>query len=155
MEMIGSKTEEKNPVKGDNKGIGMVKARTISMVLGGGLLIACGVLMLVEGYKVEDNMGDILWLEVLMGLGLFGGGLFEYLGLRAPLKDERTARIGTMAATYSWYAVLVMVGFLSMVYGMGGGYKISMSQATGAVLITMVTSIMAFNWYLNRKGDVE
>lgn len=130
--------------------IGMVKARTISMVLGGALLIACGILMLVE-----DTIDGILWLEVLLGLGLFGGGLFEYLGLSEPLKDERTARIGTRAATYSWYAALVMVGFLGMVYGMGGGYKISMSQATGAVLITMVVSIMAFNWYLGRKGDVE
>ncbi|MDW5563345.1 MAG: hypothetical protein SA339_08975 [Methanomassiliicoccus sp.] len=147
--MTGSKTEEKSPVRG-NKSISMVRARTISMVLGGGLLIACGILMLIE-----DTIDDILWVEVFMGLGLFGGGLFEYLGLRKPLKDERTARIGTLAATYSWYTVLVVVGFLSMVYGMGGGHKISMSQATGAVLITMVISIMAFNWYLGRKGDVE
>ncbi len=128
----------------------MVKARTISMLLGGALLVACGILMLVE-----DTIDGILWLEVLLGLGLFGGGLFEYLGLRAPLKDERTARIGTRAATYSWYTVLVAIGFMGMVYGMGGGHKISMSQATGAVLITMVVSIMAFNWYLGRKGDVE
>jgi hypothetical protein len=147
--MTGSKTEEKRPVKG-NKSIGIVRARTISMVLGGGLLIACGILMLME-----DTIDNILWVEVFMGLGLFSGGLFEYLGLRAPLKDERTARIGTLAATYSWYAVLIVVGFLSTVFGMGGGYKISMSQATGVVLITMVTSIMVFNWYLNRKGDVE
>ncbi len=131
-------------------GADTVRARTISMVLGGALLVACGVLMLVE-----DTIDGILWLEVLLGLGLFGGGLFEYLGLREPLKDERTARIGTRAATYSWYTVLVIIGFLSMVYGMGGGYKISMSQATGAVLITMVVSIMAFNWYLGRMGDVE
>ncbi len=128
----------------------MVKARTISMLLGGALLVATGILMIVE-----NNLDDILWLEILLGLGLFGGGLFEYLGLREPLKDERTARIGTRAATYSWYVVLVMVGFLGMVYGMGGGYKISMPQATGAVLITMVVSIMMFNRYLGRKGDVE
>jgi hypothetical protein len=42
-----------------------------------------------------------------------------------------------------------------MVYGMGGGYKISMPQAVGAVLIVMVSSILLFNWYLGRKGDVE
>jgi uncharacterized membrane protein YfcA len=131
-------------------GVSMVKARTISMLLGGALLIACGALMIME-----DNIDEILWLEVVFGLALFGGGLFEYLGLREPLKDERTARIGTRAATYSWYTVLVMVGFLGMVFGMGGGYKISMSQATGSVLITMVVSILAFNWYLGRKGDVE
>ncbi|MBI0583639.1 MAG: hypothetical protein ISF22_05360 [Methanomassiliicoccus sp.] len=130
--------------------VSMIKARTISMVLGGGLLVACGILMVLE-----DTIDGILWLEVLLGLGLFGGGLFEYLGLRQPLKDERVARIGTRAATYSWYSILVMVGFLGMVYGMGGGHKISMSQATGVVLITMVVSIMLFNWYLGRKGDVE
>jgi len=128
----------------------MVKARTISMVLGGALLFASGLLMVLE-----DDLDGILWLEVLLGLSLFGGGLFEHLGLREPLKDERTARIGTRAATYSWYAVLVFVCFLGMVYGMGGGYKISMSQATGAVLMLMVVSIMIFKWLLNMKGDVE
>lgn len=71
------------------------------------------------------------------------------------LKDERVARIGTRAATYSWYTILVAVGFMGMVYGMGGGHKIGMSQAVGAVLITMVLSIMLFNWYLGRKGDLE
>ena len=54
--------------------ISMVRARTISMVLGGALLIACGVLMILN-----DTLEGILWLEVLLGLGLFGGGLFEFL----------------------------------------------------------------------------
>jgi hypothetical protein len=139
--MMGTKKES---------GMSMVKTRMISMVLGGGLLIACGVIMILG-----DTIDNILWLEVLLGLGLFGGGLFEYLGLKKPLKDERTARIGTRAATYSWYAILVLVGFFAMVYGMGGGYKIAMEQAVGVVLITMVTSIMLFNWYLGQKGDVE
>ena len=120
------------------------------MVLGGGLLVACGVLMLME-----DTLDGILWLEVLLGLALFGGGLFEFLGLRQPLKDERVARIGTRAATYSWYAILVLLGFMAMVFGMGGGAKISMPQAVGTMLIAMVVSILAFNWYLGRKGDVE
>jgi hypothetical protein len=57
--------------------VDMVKARTISMLMGAALLIACGLLMIVG-----DNIDNILWLEVLLGLGLFGGGLFEFLGLR-------------------------------------------------------------------------
>jgi hypothetical protein len=128
----------------------MVKARAISMFLGGALLVACGALMLMN-----DNLDNILWVEVLMGLSLFGGGLFEFLGLRQPLKDERVARIGTRAITYSWYTVLVVVGFIALVYGMGGGYKIGMPQAVGSVLIVMVVSTFAFNWYLGREGDVE
>lgn len=129
--------------------VSMVKARTISMYIGGAALIACGILMLMN-----DTLDGILWLEVIIGLGLFGGGLFEFLGLRQPLKDERVARIGTRATTYSWYVVLVLVGFLSMVYGMGGGYKIGMPQAVGSLMIVMVSSILAFNWYLGREGDV-
>lgn len=127
-----------------------VKAKTISVVLGGALLIACGILLLLE-----DTLDGILWLEVLLGLGLFGGGLFEFLGIRQPLKDERAARIGTRAATYSWYAVLVVLAFMAMVFGMGGGFKISMPQAVGATLITLVASMLLFNWYLGRRGDVE
>jgi hypothetical protein len=120
------------------------------MVLGGALLVACGVLMILN-----DTLDGILWLEVLLGLGLFGGGLFEFLGLRQPLKDERTARIGTRAATYSWYVLLVLVGFMAMVYGMGGGGKLGMPQAVGTLLIVMVVSILGINWYLGRRGDVE
>lgn len=130
--------------------ISMVRARTISMALGGALLIACGVLMILN-----DTLEGILWLEVLLGMGLFGGGLFEYLGMSKPLKDERTARIGTRAATYSWYSMLVLVSFMAMVFGFGGGDKIAMSQAVGAMLIFMVVSILGFNWCLGRKGDVE
>ena len=120
------------------------------MVLGGALLVFSGVLMLLN-----DTLDGILWLEVLLGLGLFGGGLFEYLGMSKPLKDERTARIGTRAATYSWYSMLVLVSFMAMVFGFGGGDKITMPQAVGAMLIFMVVSILGFNWYLGRKGDVE
>jgi hypothetical protein len=130
--------------------ISMVKARGLSVFLGGILLVICGVLLMLG-----DTLDNILWLEVLIGLGLFGGGLFEFLGLSKPLKDERVARIGTRAATYSWYAVLVLVGFLAMVFGFGGGYKITMSQAVGMILIVMVTSILILNWYLGRQGDVE
>lgn len=130
--------------------ISMVRARTISIVLGGALLVACGALMILN-----DTLDGILWLEVLLGLGLFGGGLFEFLGLRRPLKDERTARIGTRAATYSWYVLLVLVGFMAMVYGMGGGAKLGMPQAVGTLLIVMVVSILGINWYLGRRGDVE
>lgn len=130
--------------------ISMVRARTISMVLGGALLIACGVLMILN-----DTLEGILWLEVLLGLGLFGGGLFEFLGMRKPLKDERTERIGTRAATYSWYSLLVLVSFFAMVFGFGCGDKMTMSQAVGVLLIAMVVSILGFNWYLGRRGDVE
>lgn len=120
------------------------------MVLGGALLVACGILMILN-----DTLDGILWLEVLLGMGLFGGGLFEYLGMRKPLKDERTERIGTRAATYSWYSMLILVSFMAMVFGFGGGAKITMPQAVGAMLIFMVVSILGFNWYLGRKGDAE
>jgi hypothetical protein len=129
--------------------VSMARARAISMYIGGTALIACGILMLLN-----DTLDGILWVEVLIGLGLFGGGLFEFLGLRQPLKDERVARIGTRATTYSWYCVLVFVGFMAMVYGMGGGNKIGMPQAVGSLIIVMVVSILAFNWYLSREGDV-
>jgi hypothetical protein len=128
----------------------MVKAKTISVYLGGALLVASAILMMMG-----DTLGNILWLEVMLGMGLFFGGMSEFIGLKQPLKDERAARIGTLAATYSWYTVLLLVTSIMMVFGFGGGYKISMPQAVGATLITMVVSILAFNWYLGRKGDVE
>jgi len=44
---------------------------------------------------------------------------------------------------------------IALVFGMGGGHKISMPQAVGAILIVMVISTFGFNWYVGRKGDVE
>jgi hypothetical protein len=128
----------------------LVKARTISVALGGLLLVGCGVLMIMG-----DTLGEILWLEVMLGMGLFLGGMSEFLGLRKPLKDERAARIGTLATTYSWYTILVWVATIAMIFGFGGGYKVSMAQAVGTTLIVMVVSMFGFNWYLGRQGDVE
>ncbi len=128
----------------------MVRARMISVGLGGLLLIACGVLMVLG-----DTLGDILWLELMLGMGLFMGGMGELIGIKKPMKDERAARIGTLAMTYSWYTVLLWVFTIALVFGFGGGYKITMPQAVGTTLIVMVVSIFGFNWYLGRKGDVE
>jgi hypothetical protein len=142
------KKDEIKPAKGKNEDL--VKAKTISVFIGGAMLIACGVVIIMG-----DTIGEILWLWVLMGLFFFTGGLFEFLGLSKPLKDERAARIGTRAATYSWYATLVFVGFMAMVFGMGGSHKITMPQAVGATLIVMVVSILLLNWRLGRTGDLE
>ncbi len=142
------KTEEIKSTVG--KSDDLVKAKMISVFLGGALLIGCGVVMIIG-----DTIGDILWLEVLMGLFFFTGGLFEFLGLSKPLKDERAAHIGTLAATYSWYASLVLLGAMAMVFGMGGGHKITMPQAVGSTLIVMVASILLLNWHLGRGGDLE
>jgi hypothetical protein len=131
------------------KSVNMVRARTISVYLGGVLLIACAVLMMAG-----DTLGELLWLLVMMGMSLFIGGMSEFIGLKKPLKDERAARIGTLAATYSWYSVLFLVSTIVMIFGFGGGYKVSMTQAVGAILITMVATMLAFNWYLGRSGDV-
>lgn len=131
------------------KSVNMVRARTISVYLGGVLLIACAALMMAG-----DTLGELLWLLVMMGMSLFIGGMSEFIGLKKPLKDERAARIGTLAATYSWYSVLFLVSTIVMIFGFGGGYKVSMTQAVGAILITMVATMLAFNWYLGRSGDV-
>jgi hypothetical protein len=128
----------------------MAKARIINMYLGGALLLAGGTLMLMN-----NTLDNVLWVLLLFGLALFTGGLFEFLGLSKPMKDERIAKIGTRAMTYSWYIVLVFIGFMAMVFGMGGGDKISMPQAVGSVLMVMVVSTLAINWYLGREGDVE
>jgi hypothetical protein len=132
------------------KSVNLVKARTISVYLGGALLIACAVLMIAG-----DTLGELLWLPVMMGMSLYMGGMSEFIGLKKPLKDERAARIGTLAATYSWYSVLLLVSTIVMIFGFGGGYKVSMTQAVGVILIAMVVSMLAFNWYLGRSGDVE
>jgi hypothetical protein len=143
--------EKKDEIKlTGGKSADLVKAKMISVFLGGALLIVCGVVMIIG-----DTIGDILWLGVLMGLFFLTGGLFEFLGLSKPLKDERAAHIGTRAATYSWYATLVLVGSMAMVFGMGGGHKITMPQAVGATLIVMVASILLLNWRLERTGDLE
>jgi hypothetical protein len=94
------------------KSVNMVRARTISVYLGGVLLIACAALMMAG-----DTLGELLWLLVMMGMSLFIGGMSEFIGLKKPLKDEWAARIGTLAATYSWYSVLMLVSTIVMIFG--------------------------------------
>ncbi len=99
---------------------------------------------------------DAIALSAAIGLIIYSGTLFYFLGMRKPALDERTRKIGTTAMTYSWYATFAAVCFLIIFYYESAfQLRLDAGQIFGTILFVMVASMLAFTAYLNRRGDVE
>ena len=70
-----------------------------------------------------------------------------------PESDERTKKLGTYAATYSWLLTLVLIAVLFWV-DYFSVVNMTVAQALGTTLFVMVLSMNMFRWYVGRKGDV-
>jgi len=71
-----------------------------------------------------------------------------------PGSDERTKKLGTYAATYSWLLTLVLIAVLFWV-DYFSIFKLTVTQTLGTTLFVMVLSMNVFRWYFGKKGDVE
>ena len=82
------------------------------------------------------------------------GGMYQFLGLMGPDRDERAARIGMKALTISWTMVFFTICLTLIIEGLIdieiGGYRI-----VGLSLVVMMTSVFVSNAYLHRSGSVE
>jgi hypothetical protein len=118
------------------------------------------LLMLAVALFMRSNANfpeyDAIALVAAIGLITFGGNLFYFLGMQKPAMDERTRKIGTAAMTYSWYVTLIAICVLVMLY-YASPFRLMLDagQIFGALLLVMVSSMLAFITYFNRKGDVE
>lgn len=117
--------------------------------LGSAMLVATGVILIVW-----KSMSDILAIAVLTGILLLVSNFFVYIGRDRPLKDERSAKIGTLAATYSWFVTLAFMGFL-LISGYWSRRAFTPEELFGLVFVVMVLSMLAINAYLGGRADVE
>ncbi len=118
------------------------------------------LLMVAIVLMARSNMNfpsyDAIAIATAIGVITFGGNLFYFLGMRKPALDERTRKIGTTAMTYSWYATFAVMCFLILsYYALLFPFTLDAGQIFGALLFTMVTSMLMFTTYLGRKGDVS
>ncbi|HTY90934.1 MAG TPA: DUF2178 domain-containing protein [Methanocella sp.] len=126
--------------------LGIIKA---SMYLGYLVMIGLGLAMAVFDWS-DGNAS----LAILFCVAIFTGNFFGFLGMEKPSKDERARKIGTYAATYSWYITLIAMCFL-MIFDIAFGMRLSVARFFGIVLLVMVMSMMVINAYKQYRGDVE
>lgn len=130
----------------DDVRLGIVK---LSMWLGYLVMIGLGLAMAVFDWS-DGNAS----LAIIFCVVIFTANFFGFLGMEKPTKDERARKIGTYAATYSWYITLIAMCFL-VIWDIAFGLKLSVARFFGITLLVMVTSMMVINAYNGYKGDVE
>ncbi len=116
------------------------------------------------GYLVMLGMGAalVVWepadgnstMAVLFCVVIFTANFFAYIGLEQPAKDERARRIGTLAATYSWFITLCALCFV-YIWDVAFEIHLSVPRFLGIVLLVMIVTMAGLNFYFGRKGDVD
>lgn len=130
----------------DETRLGIVK---LSMWLGYLVMIGLGLALAV--FEWSDGNAT---LAVIFAVVIFTANFFGFLGMEKPSKDERAQKIGTYAATYSWFITLVAMCFL-FIWDVALNMHMSVARFFGVVLLVMVVSMMLINAYKGYKGDVE
>jgi uncharacterized membrane-anchored protein len=100
------------------------------------------------------TMNDIIVTGLLLGIMFYVISFFAYIGMGDTVKDERLRKVGTLAATWSWYITLTFVG--SLVVSMYWANRIrDPVELMGVTIFVMVAAMLVANVILSRKGDVE
>lgn len=141
---MGGKTQEKKyNVELDYKSYKWV------IWIGSALLIISSLALIIW-----KSMNDFVVTGILLGVMFYMVSFFGYIGMDDKSKDERLRKIGTLAATWSWYITLVFVAFL--VISMYWAERIrDPVELMGVTIFVMVTSMLVVNIILSRKGDIE
>lgn len=130
----------------NNDQLGIIKA---SMWLGYLVMLGMGAVLVV--WEPADGNAT---LAVLFSVTIFTANFFAYIGLEQPAKDERARRIGTMAATYSWFVTLVAMCF-TYIWDVAFSIDLSVPRFLGIMLLVMIATMAGLNYYFGRKGDVD
>ena len=125
---------------------GIIKA---SMWLGYLVMLGMGTVLVIW----EPDDGNVS-LALLFCLAIFTANFFAHIGIQRPAKDERVRRIGTMAATSSWFVTLVLMCFV-YIWAVAFNFPMSMARFLGILLIVMIVSMAILNYSFGRKGDID
>lgn len=103
---------------------------------------------------LTQTINDISAVAVLLGTMLMLSSFFTYIGVTKEARDERARKIGTLAATWSWYITISFSGMV-LVFSYWNGREFSTSQLLSTIVFIMAASMLATNVILNCRGDVE
>jgi hypothetical protein len=120
-----------------------------------GILIGSAILIVDSLYLMAyKTLNDLTAIGFLLGIIIYVGSFFAYIGMEKTAKDERLRKIGTLAATWSWYITLVFVCFL-LVSMQWAGRIHNPVELMGLVVFVMVTTMLIANTILSQIGDLE
>lgn len=121
----------------------------ISIWVGSAILIVTSLYLMAT-----KNMNDYTAMGLLIGMIIYIVSFFAYIGMEKKAGDERLKKIGTLAATWSWYITLVFVGFLlvSMFWAQRMHDPV---ELMGLVVFILVTTMLVANTILSRVGDID
>ena len=122
---------------------------TASFWLGTLVLIVTSVHMFIT-----HTLNDITAVALLFGIMMTLSSYFNYIGMDKEDRDERARKIGTMAATFSWYVSLMFIGFIA-VFGFWGGRQFTAAEAFGVTIFLMTAIMAVVTIYYHFRGDVE
>lgn len=83
--------------------------------------------------------------------------IISFLRYRYPeryQKDERTKKLSSYAASWSWLITLVTIALLFWLLYLDI-FELSATQVLSIVLFVMILTLIVFYWYFSRKGDME
>ncbi len=125
------------------------KMYNASIWLGSAILIVDSLYLMAN--KI---MNDFTAIGLLLGIMIYMGSFFAYMGMDETARDERLRKIGTLAATWSWYITLVFISFLLI--SMYWAQRIhDPVELMGLTIFVLVTTMLIANTILSRKGDIE
>lgn len=122
------------------------------------LLLFAGIIVLLLGVvlialRILDVKVSSFILNV--GLILIIIGAFRKLKKKnLPEKDERTKKISSHALSYSWLITFLLITVLFWLEFFNL-FLLTTTQYYYVLFMTMILSASAFQWYYNKKGDVE
>lgn len=140
----------KNGEKKENKKYGKeYDTYKISIWLGSAILLVDSFYLMAT-----KTMNDFAAIGLLLGIIIYVSSFFASIGMEKTAKDERLRKIGTLAATWSWYITLVFVSFL--VVSMYWAQRIhDPIELMGLTIFVMVSTMLVANTILGRIGDIE
>jgi len=121
----------------------------ISMWIGSAILLLCSFYLMAT-----KTMNDFAAIGLLLGILIYVSSFFASIGMEKTARDERLRKIGTLAATWSWYITLVFVSFL--VVSMYWAQRIhDPIELMGLTIFVMVSTMLVANAILSRTGDID
>ena len=93
----------------------------------GSIISTMGIIFLIRGHLMQKNPEKIK-------------------------KDERSRKISAWAASYSWMLTILALMILFWIDKLF--LKLSVEIVIGTIYIVMVTKLLFYKWYFNKKGDI-
>lgn len=121
----------------------------ISIWFGSAILIVISIYLMAN-----KTINDFIAIGLLIGALIYVTSFFPYLGMEKNAEDERLRKIGTLAATWSWYITLGFICFL-LVSMYWAGRIHDPIELMGLTIFVLVTTMLVANTILSRRGDIE